>query len=75
VVERSTRHGKTVRCEATVTDPDLLIQPWTVGSVTRPLNTDPPAELEKPLPRVERDLRHMFTRELGERSIMRSIRV
>jgi hypothetical protein len=65
VVERITRDGNTVRWEATVTDPYLLMQPWTVRPVTRQLNTDPLAELEEPLPCLERDLQHMFTRERG----------
>ena len=51
--------------EATVEDPYLLMQPWTRATQTGQLNTDPLAEIEEPLPCVERDLQLMFTRERG----------
>jgi hypothetical protein len=41
------------------------MQPWKTGPQRRLLNTDPLAELEEPLPCVERDLQHMVTKERG----------
>ena len=64
VVERMRRVGNTLTWEAEVTD-SLLIQPWKSNVQTRVLNTDPEAEIEEPLPCVERDLQHMVTRERG----------
>jgi hypothetical protein len=64
VTERMRRVGNTLTWEAEVTD-SILLQPWKVGPVTRQLNTDPLAEIEEPLPCVERDLQHIVTRERG----------
>jgi hypothetical protein len=64
VIERMQRVGNTLTWEAEVTD-SILLQPWTVGPATRQLNTDPLAEIEEPLPCVERDLQHIVTRERG----------
>ncbi len=64
VVERIRRTGNTLTWEAEVTDP-ILLQPWKPAPMRRQLNTDPLAELEEPLPCVERDLPHMVTRERG----------
>ena len=64
VVERMRRVGNTLTWEAEVTD-SLLMQPWRSNAQTRVLNTDPAAEIEEPLPCVERDLQHMVTRERG----------
>ena len=64
VVERMRRVGNTLTWEAEVTD-SLLMQPWKSNPQTRVLNTDPTAEIEEPLPCVERDLQHMVTRERG----------
>lgn len=64
VTERMTRSGNTLTWQATVEDP-ILLQPWTTGPLTRQLNTDPLAELEEPLPCVEKDLAHIVTRERG----------
>ena len=65
VTERITRVGNTLTYQATVKDESLLLQPWTTSPETRQLNTDPRAELEEPLPCLERDLDNMFTRERG----------
>jgi len=65
VMERFTRQGNVLTYEATVTDPSLLLQPWTMNTQRRQLNTDPLAELEEPLPCLERDLQNMITRERG----------
>ena len=65
VIERITRVGNQLTYEATVTDPYLLMQPWTRAPQYRQLNTDPMAELPEPLPCLERDLELMYTRERG----------
>jgi len=65
VTERITRVGNTLTYQATVKDDSLLLKPWTTNPQTRQLNTDPLAELEEPLPCLERDLDNMFTRERG----------
>jgi hypothetical protein len=64
VVERITRKGNTLTWEATVED-SILLQPWKTGPLTRVFNTDPKAEIEEPLPCVERDLGHIVTKERG----------
>jgi hypothetical protein len=64
VSERMRRVGNTLTWEATVED-SLLLRPWKTGPQTRQLNTDPRAELEEPLPCVEKDLGHIVTRERG----------
>ena len=64
VIERMRRVGNTLHWEAEVTD-SVLMRPWKPNPQMRQLNTDPLAELEEPLPCVERDLQHMVTRERG----------
>ena len=64
VVERMRRVGNALTWEAEVTD-TLLLQPWKTGPQIRLVNTDAMAEVEEPLPCVERDLQHMVTRERG----------
>jgi hypothetical protein len=64
VMERMRRVGNTLTWEATVED-TLLRQPWKTGPIVRELNPDPAAQIEEPLPCVERDLQHMVTRERG----------
>jgi hypothetical protein len=64
VTERMQRVGNTLTWEAIVED-SLLLQPWKTGPLTRMLNVDPKAEIEEPLPCVERDLQHIVTRERG----------
>jgi hypothetical protein len=64
VIERIRRVGNALTWEAEVTD-SILMQPWKTGPLTRVANTDPRAEIEEPLPCVERDLQHMVTRERG----------
>jgi hypothetical protein len=58
------RVGNTLTWEAEVTD-SLLLRPWKTAQLTRMLNPDPRAEIEEPLPCVERDLQHIVTRERG----------
>jgi hypothetical protein len=64
VTERMRRVGNTLEWQATVEDP-ILLKPWNTGMQRRQLNTDPFAEIEEPLPCVEKDLQHMVTRERG----------
>jgi hypothetical protein len=64
VTERMRRVGNTLEWQATVEDP-ILLRPWTTAMQRRQLNTDPLAEIEEPLPCVEKDLQHMVTRERG----------
>lgn len=64
VTERIRRVGNSITWQATVED-TLFLRPWTTTQQTRQLNTDPLAEIEEPLPCVERDLGHIVTRERG----------
>lgn len=64
VTERIRRVGNTLTWDATVED-SMFLQPWKTGPLTRLFNTDPQAEIEEPLPCVERDLGHIVTRERG----------
>jgi hypothetical protein len=50
VTERLTRDGNKLRWEATVEDPDWLVQPWKLAPVTRNLATTADATLYEPLP-------------------------
>jgi hypothetical protein len=64
VTERVRRVGNTLTWQATVED-SILLRPWTTEQQRRMLNTDPLAEIEEPLPCVEKDLGHIVTRERG----------
>lgn len=64
VIERIRRAGNTLTWQATVED-SVLMRPWTTATQTRQLNTDPLAEIDEPLPCVEKDLGHIVTRERG----------
>jgi hypothetical protein len=64
VTERMRRAGNTLTWQATVED-SILLRPWSTAQQMRLLNTDPRAEIEEPLPCVERDLGHIVTRERG----------
>jgi hypothetical protein len=55
VTERLTRVGNVLRWEATVEDPEYLLEPWTLTPVARLLNPDPAARLPEGLPCVERE--------------------
>jgi hypothetical protein len=65
VIERFTRTGNAVRWEATVEDPDVLLQPYHVPARTVRLNPNPKATLTEDLPCEERDSQHMVTHERG----------
>jgi hypothetical protein len=65
VTERMRRVGNTLTWQATVEDPSILLRPWTMEMQRRQLNTDPRAEIQEPLPCVEKDLGHIVTKERG----------
>lgn len=65
VVETLRREGNTLIWQATVHDPDVLMEPWEMEPVTRLLNTDPLARLTEDPPCDEQDMQHMATRERG----------
>jgi hypothetical protein len=63
VIERLKREGNTLRWQATVEDPDVLLKPWVMNPRTLRLNPDANAALEETLPCSERDLSHLVTKE------------
>ena len=65
VIERFTRTGNTLRWDATVEDPDVLLQPYRVNGRTLQLNPNPKATFTEDLPCEERDSQHMVTHERG----------
>lgn len=65
VTERLTRRGNMLDYQAIVIDPDVLTEPWAMTPRQLLLNTSPKPELPEPLPCIERDQDHMFTRERG----------
>jgi len=62
VTERFMREGNTLRWVATVEDPEVLLEPWTMNPVTRVLDARPDAFVPEDLPCEERDLQHMVTK-------------
>lgn len=65
VVETLRREGNTLIWQATVHDPDVLMEPWVMNPVRRNLNRNPKAQLTEDLPCEEADIEHMQTRERG----------
>lgn len=67
VEERLTRDGNTLIWQATVYDPEVLMEPFVMDPVRRNLNPNPKALLQQDLPCDERDQEHMkgVTRERG----------
>jgi hypothetical protein len=63
VVERITRVGDTFTWQATVHDPEVFEEPFTMDPVVRTLNPNPMAQLQEYLPCQERDWQHMVSRE------------
>ena len=63
VIERFQRAGDTMRYSATVHDPDVLAEPWTMTPRTLRLSTDPADSLVEAPPCIERDAPHMLTNE------------
>jgi hypothetical protein len=64
VVERFRREGNTLHYQATVHDPEVLMEPWEMDPRALPLNTGDRPYLEDP-PCLDFDLEHMLTRERG----------
>ena len=64
VEERIRREGNTLHYQATVYDPDVLMEPWKMDPRALPLNTSDAPYIEDP-PCLELDLEHMTTRERG----------
>jgi hypothetical protein len=65
VVEKYTRRGNELTWEATVDDPDVLLEPYHLESRTVRLNSNPKATLQEDLPCEERDAAHIVTHERG----------
>jgi hypothetical protein len=65
VTERIRREGNTLVWQATVEDPQVLMQPWVMNPWTLRLNPDPKAMLQEDLPCRDYDQRHMQTNERG----------
>jgi hypothetical protein len=58
VIERLTRGGNTLRWVATVDDPEVLMEPWTMNPITKELDPRPNAFVPEDLPCEERDSQH-----------------
>jgi len=58
VIERLTREGNTLRWVATVDDPEVLMEPWTMNPIVRELDPRPNAFVPEDLPCEERDSQH-----------------
>jgi hypothetical protein len=65
VIEKLTRTGNTLKWEAIVEDPDVLMAPFHVDGRTLRLNPNAKATLTEDLPCEERDSQHMVTHERG----------
>lgn len=65
VVERFTRKGNTITYQATVDDPDVLMEPYVMEPRVMRLNPSPLASFIEDLPCEERDGKHMLTKERG----------
>ena len=63
VIEKFTRNGNELTWVATVDDPDVLLEPWTMTPRVAMLNPNPKAMLPESLPCSERDLVHNTTKE------------
>jgi len=64
VEERLRREGNLLHYQATVYDPDVLMEPWVMDEVVMRLNTAPMVQIEDP-PCVETDGANMYTKERG----------
>ena len=65
VTEKYTRTGNMLTWQATVEDPDVLLQPFTLQPRTLRLNPNAKATLIEDLPCEERDSQHIVTHERG----------
>ena len=59
VTERVWREGDTLHWQATVNDPTMLLEPWTMNPSRRVLNPDPEAFFFSTPPCEERDAEHI----------------
>jgi len=59
VTERIRREGDVIHWEATVYDPTMLLEPWTMDPVRMRLDDDPEAFFFDPAPCEERDAEHI----------------
>lgn len=59
VRERFRREGNEIHYQAIVTDPDVLVEPWTMDPILLRLNTNPNATIDEPMPCEERDRENM----------------
>lgn len=64
VEERFRRQGNILYYQATVYDPDVLMEPWKMDERALRLNRNPMVQVEDP-PCVESDGAHMYTKERG----------
>jgi hypothetical protein len=62
VIERLTRDGNTLLWEASVDDPEVLLEPWKINPITRALDARPDAFVPEDLPCEERDGEHLTTK-------------
>jgi hypothetical protein len=60
VIERFRREGDRLHYQATVIDPDVLIEPWVMNAMVARLNTDPDFFIPEGLPCDERDSQHII---------------
>ena len=65
VIETYTRNGNALTWQATVEDPDVLMQPFVTKPRTVRLNPNTKATLTEDLPCEERDSQHIVTHERG----------
>ena len=65
VIEKYTRNGNALTWQATVEDPDVLMQPFVTKPRTVRLNPNTKATLTEDLPCEERDSQHIVTHERG----------
>jgi hypothetical protein len=64
VVEKLRREGNILHYQATVYDPDVLVEPWVMDERIMRLNTQPMIQIEDP-PCVESDGANLYTKERG----------
>ena len=65
VIERYTRKGDTLTWQATVEDPEVLMEPFVMDPRTVKRNPNQKLQLTEDLPCEERDLEHIVTKERG----------
>ena len=64
VTERLRREGNVLHYQATIEDPDVLMQPWVMDERVLRLNTQPMVQIED-APCVESDGANLYTKERG----------